>query len=297
MRAAALAMCCVLILCATSSGTRASLADDATTAPSITATITPASDTPTDLPSATEQATPASTAADTPAPAPTDTPTPPAETPAPTLAPPPVRTATSTPTAGLSGSGLLSRMRSAISAAKTVHLVFTDRIHPVKNTTVLTTTMGDVSWRGNRLHESTTVVRSIGASSQTTVEQRYEVKIVGSHAAWRPGNLSWTCQGLMNVRVITTLQAMRTPLNGVRRLPDIPTDTRITEHVRATVVSLALAGSPRPTIDFYIDGSTHLPLRVTETTPSTNHLTPETVTETYSQWGHLVKVNLPSKCR
>jgi hypothetical protein len=297
MRGAALGICCVVLLFAAPFGTRSTLADDAVA----TATVLPTDvvDTPTDTPAPTVTVTAVDTVTlvDTPTTGDTSSPTA-TETATPVVTTaPPTPSATPTKTTSASGTTLLSRMRSAITAAKSVHVLYTDVVHPVKNTSVETTTTGDLSWRGNRLHESTTVVRRTGSSTQTIVEQRYEVKIVGARAAWRPGGLSWTCQALMNVQVIKTLQAMQSPLTGVHRLADATVNMLPAEHVRATIVSQSLAGNPRPTIDVYIATATNLPVKVTVTTPSTNHLAPEKVTEAYSNWREAVTVSLPRTCR
>jgi hypothetical protein len=243
----------------------------------------------------------------------TDTPVPtaaaPAETPTEQVVtvglppPPPAPTDTATPrpsptnNAGPSASSLLARMRSAVFAARSVHLSDVDLSEPVKNTTVTTKTTGDLVWSGNRLHETTTVVRRQGTSHGVTpINQGYQLEIVGQKAAWRPERMSWNCERLINVKVIDTLLARKAALVEPHIRSTVRISGQIVYHVRALGSILTSGGATRPTIDFYFAEKTFIPVRTVSSTPSSQGLRPETVTETYSHWGERPHISLPGKC-
>jgi hypothetical protein len=218
-----------------------------------------------------------------------------------TPVPPATQTSIPLPTATTGPSKanvILSHMRGALQKARSARVAYIDVAHPVPGTTVTTSIQGDVAWAGNMLHEFTTVVKTTGGTHPKRVlDQQYELEIAGTHAAWRPGRLSWACERLNNVRVIDTLQAMQTPLRDERRLPDTVVNGVEVQHIRATGASLALAGTPRTTIDLYISSAHHLPVRVNAVTAALGESGAETVTEGYSHWGESVHISLPRACR
>jgi hypothetical protein len=197
-----------------------------------------------------------------------------------------------------SGAELLLRMHDAMIRKGSVHVDFhlVSAMYPSGE--AATHLRGDVSWKLNLLHDRTVVHRIEPGHTGGPLLQSIDLRLVHQRVASHNQAGGWQCENLAHVQVMSTLLGLQTTVVSAQLVGSSVLHGMPTWVVHATGYSPATGTGNEAHIAYDISQTddTLQRVRVTGTSSIAGRTQRVVASETYTQYGETVSVQLPAEC-